>query len=77
MPAQRGKRPAAPPMHFDGRFYWYMEYVDPADDQCCLCRGPIGEDEVPLMLFKDVGRETWQARFCEICTGVVISFLRV
>ena len=71
--AERGR--AAPPMAFDGRFHWYTEWFDPADDRCCLCRGPIAEEDVPLILFKQVGRATWQARFCDLCTGVVLSFM--
>jgi hypothetical protein len=49
-------------LHYDGRLYWYTEWFDPAADLCCLCRQPIPEDDVPLILFKTVGRQTWQCR---------------
>jgi hypothetical protein len=74
---------AAPPIAFDGRFYWYTEWFDPSDDRCSLCRGPIDEETVPLCLFKEIREtddrrrkpETWQARFCEACTPIVIRQL--
>lgn len=69
-------RADVPPIHFDGRIYWYSERYDPADDRCSLCRGPIGEDDVPLMLFKDApGDATWMARFCDTCTPVLLQFV--
>ncbi len=51
-----------PPMEFDGHIYWYLDHYDPADDRCCVCRLPIPEDDVPLVLFKTRGRETLMAR---------------
>jgi hypothetical protein len=54
--------PRVPPMQYDGRLWWYTEWFDPAADLCCVCRQPIPEEDVPLILFKDVGRQTWQSR---------------
>jgi hypothetical protein len=68
--------PAAP-MSFDGRWHWYTQYVDPADDRCSACRSVIPEDEVPLSLFKEVGAETWQARFCEACMPAIFAQLQI
>jgi hypothetical protein len=65
----------APPITFDGRFFWYTDWFDPSDDRCSLCCAAIPEDAVPLCLFKGVGRKTWQARFCDSCTGTVAKML--
>lgn len=55
-------RARVPPMAYDGRLWWYTDWFDPAADLCCLCREPIPEDDVPLILFKDVGGQTWESR---------------
>lgn len=75
MPRELKPARTAPPIHYDGRLYWFTEWFDPEDDRCSWCLGPIGEDEVPLMLFKDVGAATWQARVCEACTPLVVRLL--
>lgn len=51
-----------PPMFYDGTLFWYTEWFDPADDRCCVCREPIPEEDVPLILFQDVEGQTWQSR---------------
>jgi len=61
------KRAAVPPMYFDGSLFWYTDWFDPNADLCCVCREPIPEEDVPLILFKKVvskedGRQTWQTR---------------
>lgn len=58
-----------PPMEFDGRLFWYVEFFDPADDRCCAwgCRRSIDEDEVPLILFKGTGRHCQQSRLHVAC----------
>jgi len=66
----------APPIHFDGHFYWYTQWFDAEDDRCSKCRGLIDPDTVPLILFKDVGRETWQARFCDACMEAAFLLLK-
>jgi hypothetical protein len=55
-------RERIPPMQYDGHFWWYTEWFDETDDRCCVCRQLIPEDDVPLILFKDVGGQTWQTR---------------
>lgn len=83
MPGEVDRTRRTPPTHFDGRFHWYTKWVDFADDRCSLCRGPIGEDEIPLILWRDVqvvpnGKsQTWEARFCETCTPIVATRLRI
>lgn len=69
------RRAEAPPMHFDGVFHWYTEWFSESDDRCCYCRGPIAEESVPLILWKDVGHQTWMARFCETCTPRLLARL--
>lgn len=77
MPALRTSSPA-PKVVFDGLIYWFTEKFDPDDDRCCCCRGPISEDSVPLMLFRDVRvvgartKQTWLARFCEKCSQALL-----
>jgi hypothetical protein len=57
------RKPVVPPIIFDGRLWWYSQWYDPDDDRCCLCRGAISDDEVPLILFRKIdAHETWQAR---------------
>lgn len=70
--------PAAgvPPIQYDGQFWWYTDWFDSTDDRCSRCRGPIGEDDVPLCLFKEGGAATWQARFCATCTPAVVTLLQ-
>lgn len=74
----RAKRSAVPPVIFDGFLIWYMEWFDPDQDRCSLCSGPIAEDEVPLILFKDVpaAGQTWQARVCGMCMPTVFRRLQ-
>lgn len=67
---------STPPVAFDGHFYWYTERHDPVDDRCSKCRELIDEDTVPLILFKDVDEETWQARFCDACMPAVFKLLK-
>lgn len=31
---------------------------------CCYCEAPMGNDEIPLTLWNDMG---WAAEFCEAC----------
>lgn len=69
---------AVPPVIFDGWLHWYTHWFDPADDRCSLCRGPIAENEVPLILFQErraLG-QTWQARVCPACTPHVFHQLQ-
>jgi hypothetical protein len=47
-----------PPIEFDGLVYWYVEWFDPAADLCCVCREPIPEEDVPLILFKEREAQT-------------------
>jgi hypothetical protein len=72
------RKGAAPPVIFDGWLHWYTEWFDPADDCCSLCRGPIAEEDVPLILFKEVkvAGQTWQARICEACMPVAFAKLQ-
>jgi hypothetical protein len=49
-------------MSYDGRLWWYTDWFDPAADLCCICRQPIPEDDVPLILFQTRGETTWQSR---------------
>jgi hypothetical protein len=58
-----------PPMEFDGRIFWYVEYFEQDGDLCCApdCRQPIDEDEVPLILFKGTGKDCRQARLHVAC----------
>jgi hypothetical protein len=58
-----------PPMEFDGRMFWYLEYFNPADDRCCApeCRQLIAEDDVPLILFKNTGPACRQSRLHVAC----------
>jgi hypothetical protein len=72
----RRREPAVPDVVFDGRFWWYTEWFDPCEDRCSSCQALIPEDVVPLILFKDVGCSTWQARFCLTCIPVVVARLR-
>ena len=55
-------RERIPPMFYDGTLFWYTAWFDPAEDRCCVCRGPIPDAEVPLILFQDVQGQTWQSR---------------
>lgn len=67
------KRPG-PPMHYDGRLWWYTEWFDPSDDRCCVCRKLIPEEDVPLILFKSVAGQTWQSRIhWEPCATPIIN----
>ena len=40
------------------------------DENCSYCDQPIGEDEVPLMIWKD----GWAAQFCTHCQEVWFGF---
>lgn len=53
---------AGPPIRFDGVLYWYLEYSDPAEDRCSLCRELIPEDDIPLILWRGKGKQTIMAR---------------
>lgn len=70
-----GKRDAPPPVHFDGRIYWYTEWTPLTGRHCCLCRGPIDDDEVPLILWKGTGKATWEAHFCDVCMPILMRFM--
>lgn len=72
--ARRRRDADGPPMEFDGTMYWYVRWFDESDDRCCVCREPIPEDDVPLILFKERGRETLMARLHFSCGA---PFLRV
>jgi len=62
------------PMTYDGLLFWYCSWFDPGDDRCSVCRRPILEEEVPLILFKRVGRATHQARIhAESCAQQLIE----
>jgi len=63
-----------PPMRKDGDLWWYTEWFDPSDDRCCVCQTLIPEEDVPLILFKDVGGQTWQCRIhWEPCASTLMS----
>lgn len=66
-------------MIFDGFLSWYTEWFDQTDDRCSNCHGPIAEEEVPLILFKEVpsAGQTWQARICEACLPIILPKLQV
>lgn len=38
-----------------------------SDDTCSRCRKPIGEDEVPLLIWSGCGNN--MLSYCERCTG--------
>jgi len=67
MPRTRGDRTGPPPIAFDGWLYWYRDWFDERDDWCCCCRAPIGPEDVPLVLFREQGHETWMARVGVAC----------
>ena len=66
--AARARR--QPPTVVADGICWFTTWPD---DSCSVCRGRLPEDEVPLMLWKDVGDQTWQAQFCETCTPMVLE----
>jgi len=68
------RRDDGPPMEFDGRIYWYVKYHEPEDDRCCVCRQPIAEEDVPLILFRERGRDTLMARIhFGLCANTLIA----
>lgn len=40
---------------------------EPPAECCSYCDAPIGEDDVPLILYNDAG---WCARFCNACAAI-------
>jgi hypothetical protein len=76
MTRHNARRTSPPPVHFDGQLHWFTSCFDPTDDRCSRCQGPIAEDEVPLVLFKEVGRALWEARICERCTPLIARLFK-
>lgn len=37
---------------------------EPATEECSICDAPIGEDDVPLMMWREDG---WCVRLCAAC----------